>query len=413
MSENSARPELPESWEWRKVGDIATVIRGVSYKKDQCLSEPREGYLPLLRSGNVQARLDLEKKLVYVPEDLIRGDQHLTPGDIVVSVSNSRELVGKAAPLSGAWEGTFGAFLGVVRPIDGAIDPGFLGWFFRSPEYRQVITSLSAATSNIANIRKGHLLNLDIPVPPLDEQKRIAERIRLAFSEVAEGEEHLDRAVALQATFFDQTLRRILHLGEPGIPVGWSRRKLSEIAALSSGGTPARSRPEHFGPGHLWVKIGDLTEAKVDTAAESITNSGLANSSAELLPSGTVLLAMYGASIGRTGILTVEASTNQAICAMQPDLHYVTADFLLVALQARKKTFVAAGYGGAQPNISQRFLKDFEVLLPPLEQQETILDRVGTAKLALGASRSSVGEGRAQAARLRRSVLAAAVCGSL
>src|SRR3954464_3491218 len=100
---------VPANWTSTVVGDVATVIRGVTYKKDQTRVEPGDGYLPLLRSGNVQSELSFDG-LVYIPADLVKPQQRLAAGDIVVSTSNSRELVGKAAPLRADWEGTFGAF---------------------------------------------------------------------------------------------------------------------------------------------------------------------------------------------------------------------------------------------------------------------------------------------------------------
>ena len=153
----------------------------------------------------------------------------------------------------------------------------------------------------------------------------------------------------LQGAFRSRVLAEVLHLRDGTFPDTWSSRELPEVADLSSGGTPSRSGPDYFGPGHLWVKIGDLTEGEVAATEESITASGLTNSSAEVLPAGTVLLAMYGASIGRTGVLGLEAATNQAICAMRPRSSEIIPEYLLLVLQASKETFVKGGYGGAQP----------------------------------------------------------------
>jgi type I restriction enzyme S subunit len=170
---NGQAVRLPHGWRSIKLGDVAEVIRGVGYKKDQSAMEPQCDSVPLLRSGNVQADLDLENKLVYVPRKLVRDDQMLRRGDVIVSVSNSKELVGKAASLSDDWLGTFGAFLGVVRPTTDRIDPAYLGYYFQSPTYRARIAQLSAATNNIANIRKSHLLDLALALPPLDKQRRL------------------------------------------------------------------------------------------------------------------------------------------------------------------------------------------------------------------------------------------------
>jgi len=172
---------------------------------------------------------------------------------------------------------------------------------------------------------------------------------KYGIRDISEGETLLDRAMLLQGAFRSRVLAEVLHLRDGTFPDTWSSRELPEVADLSSGGTPSRSGPDYFGPGHLWVKIGDLTEGEVAATEESITASGLTNSSAEVLPAGTVLLAMYGASIGRTGVLGLEAATNQAICAMRPRSSEIIPEYLLLVLQASKETFVKGGYGGAQP----------------------------------------------------------------
>jgi type I restriction enzyme S subunit len=221
----------------------------------------------------------------------------------------------------------------------------------------------------------------------------------------------LDRAVLLQEVFRSRVRAEVLHLGERNFPGTWSCKKLPEVAELSSGGTPLRSRPEYFGSDHPWVKIGDLTEGEVAATEESITAVGLINSSAELLPVGTVLLAMYGASIGRTGVLGVEASTNQAICAMRPRSTEITSEYLLLVVQASKEAFVAAGYGGAQPNISQRYLKDFEIPVPPLEEQASIARRVADMGGTMATSEAALTQAKRQVDRLRRSALSRGVSG--
>ncbi|UWZ98812.1 restriction endonuclease subunit S [Vibrio splendidus] len=154
--------------------------------------------------------------------------------------------------------------------------------------------------------------------------------------------------------------------------MSWPLVKLGDLFKVTSGGTPSRKKSEYYDGGDIhWVKTGDLHNKYVKSASEFITQSGLDGSSARLYPKGTVLVAMYGATIGACSILDVEAATNQACAAFTPNEN-VDSVFLYYLFKHNKPVFVKAGSGGAQPNISGTFLKNFEIPLPPLAEQKRI-----------------------------------------
>ncbi|EGQ9204904.1 restriction endonuclease subunit S [Vibrio cholerae] len=156
--------------------------------------------------------------------------------------------------------------------------------------------------------------------------------------------------------------------------MSWPMVKLGDLFKITSGGTPSRKKSEYYDGGDIhWVKTGDLHNKYVRSASEFITQEGLAGSSARLYPKGTVLVAMYGATIGACSILDIEAATNQACAAFTPT-EKVDPVFLYYLLKHSKPAFVKAGSGGAQPNISGTFLKNFEIPLPPLDEQKRIAE---------------------------------------
>jgi type I restriction enzyme, S subunit len=160
------------------------------------------------------------------------------------------------------------------------------------------------------------------------------------------------------------------------VPKGWELKKLADICEkISSGGTPSRGNSEYFGGDIPWLKIGDLNEGEITDSKEKITKSGLENSSAKLFPENTVLFAMYGATIGKTGILKKECSTNQAICGMVPG-EKILPTFLLLLLQSKFYQIRKMAEGGAQPNINQEKLKNLEILLPPISTQKQIVAKL-------------------------------------
>ena len=156
-----------------RVGDIARQVRGVSFAKGDAAPTPRDGFLPVLRAGNIrEGRLDFSN-LTYVPSHKISSLQRVRKNDVVIAASSgSIDVVGKAARSVSDFEGAFGAFLKVLRP-ESTVDPGYFAHYFQTPAYRHRISSL-AAGANINNIKNEHLNNLEISLPPLDEQRRIA-----------------------------------------------------------------------------------------------------------------------------------------------------------------------------------------------------------------------------------------------
>ncbi len=156
------------------------------------------------------------------------------------------------------------------------------------------------------------------------------------------------------------------------IPNNWVWTTLGEVGTWQSGGTPSRSNKSYYGGNIPWLKTGDLKDGLISDIPESITEEAVANSSAKINPTGSVLIAMYGATIGKLGILTFPATTNQACCACI-EFNAITQLYLFYFLLSQRNTFISKGGGGAQPNISKEIIVNTFVPLPPLSEQQRIV----------------------------------------
>ncbi|WP_237185632.1 restriction endonuclease subunit S [Rothia nasimurium] len=144
--------------------------------------------------------------------------------------------------------------------------------------------------------------------------------------------------------------------------------RLGDIARWGSGGTPKRSVSEYFGGNIPWLSISDLNDGIVSVSKENITEAGLANSSAKLVPAGSILVAMYG-SIGKLGIAGVDLTTSQAIAFAIPDESVILAQYLFYKLLELRPRLISMGRGGTQQNIGQADLKGIEIELPSIIEQ--------------------------------------------
>ena len=244
-----------------------------------------------------------------------------------------------------------------------------------------------------------------IPLPPLAEQYRIVAEIRKWFSliDIIEtGKDDLQTIIkqakskildlAIHGKLVPQDpndepaselLKRINPKAEitcdnghsKKLPKGWIWTTLGSIGIWQAGGTPSRSNKSYFGGNIPWLKTGDLNDGYVSEIPEGITEEAVANSSAKINPIGSILIAMYVATIGKLGILTYPASTNQACCAC---IKYfaIIQSYLFYFLLSHRAAFIAKGGGGAQPNISKEIIVNTLIPLPPLAEQQRIVAKI-------------------------------------
>ena len=262
-----------------------------------------------------------------------------------------------------------------------------------------------AGSTNQKELYIGVLSDLSFPLPPLAEQQRIVAEIEKWFvliNEIEQGQTDLQSVIkqtknkildlAIHGKFVPQDpndepaselLKRINPKAEitcdnghsEKLPQGWIWTTLGNIGVWQAGGTPSRSNKSYFAGNIPWLKTGDLNDGFIYEIPESITEEAVANSSAKINPIGSILIAMYGATIGKLGILTFPASTNQACCACVK-YFAITQPYLFYLLLSHRKDFIAKGGGGAQPNISKEIIVNTAIPLPPLSEQQRIVQKI-------------------------------------
>ncbi|MCS3463154.1 MULTISPECIES: restriction endonuclease subunit S [unclassified Citrobacter] len=182
ISEDEKPYELPVGWECARLGNTVAIIRGITFPASEKHKEPSEGKVACLRTANVQDSIEWDD-LLYVSESFVkRSEQFAEKGDIVMSMANSRELVGKVAYIYNIPTGsaTFGGFLSAIRPY--GFNAAFLMSVLRSPNIKSILIDSSSQTTNIANISLEKLNPLVISVPPIGEQNRIASKVEELMS---------------------------------------------------------------------------------------------------------------------------------------------------------------------------------------------------------------------------------------
>lgn len=159
------------------------------------------------------------------------------------------------------------------------------------------------------------------------------------------------------------------------VPQNWAWTTLGKIGKWQSGSTPNRLNIDYYGGNIPWLKTGDLNNEYITYIPEHITERALNETSVKLNPKGSVLIAMYGATIGKVGILTFPATTNQACCACDV-FDGIENMYLFYFLISHRKEFIRQAGGGAQSNISKEKIVNAYIPIPPLAEQKRMLHKI-------------------------------------
>jgi type I restriction enzyme, S subunit len=199
---------------------------------------------------------------------------------------------------------------------------------------------------------------------------------------------------------------------EEKMRAGWSLLRLGEVCKTATGGTPSRKFPEYFQGDVPWVKSGELPDGIIIENQEFISEKAIQNSNAKVFPAGTLLIALYGATVGKLGILSKAAATNQAISAIFPPTN-INSKYLFWYLRSIRADLVAQAVGGAQPNISQGIIRNLLIPIAPFDQQKRIVAEIEKQFSRLDEAVANLKRVKANLKRYKAAVLKAAVEGRL
>ncbi|EEU7142917.1 restriction endonuclease subunit S, partial [Campylobacter coli] len=244
-------------------------------------------------------------------------------------------------------------------------------------------TQIQTSTKIVAQPKLAitRLKQIQIPLPPLKEQERIVGILDESFAKIDESIKILEQDLLNLDELMQSALQKAFNPLKDNakenykLPQGWEWKNLGEIANTSSGGTPSRNKKEYWENGNIkWLKSGELNDGYIDFIEENITEEAIKNSSAKIFQKGTLLIAMYGATAGKLGILNLDSATNQAICAfLHKDKNIKFLEkFLFYFLFFLRDKIIKDSFGGAQPNINQTYIKNLQIPLPPIKEQEQI-----------------------------------------
>ena len=426
--------EIPKGWEWTRIRNISQSYIGLTYSPTDVSSR---GTI-VLRSSNIQDGKIVLNDVVRVSKEISKKLQVEKNDIIICARNGSAKLVGKSAVVTDVTEPmTFGAFMAIcktalyqyvsiflqsdlffsqLRGVSGTTTINQLTqnnfndfWIPIPPanEQKRIVEKLqnvspfieryskSQETLNLMNIQIKEQLKKSILqeaiqgklVPQIAEEgtaQELLEQIRQEKQKlVKEGK--LKKSVLTDSViykgddnkYYEQIGKKCLDITEQitfEIPVNWAWARMGQIGDWGAGSTPQRGNANYYNGNILWLKTGELNNGIVYDTEEKITQKAFQDCSLRMNKIGDVLIAMYGATIGKLAIVGKDLTTNQACCGCTPYLIYNW--YLFYFLMASRDSFIKKGEGGAQPNISRVKLVEHLIPLPPLKEQHRIVAQI-------------------------------------
>jgi len=355
---------MKKDWTYKKLREVGTVITGstpstkdnMNYSsQDVCFFKPSD-----LSSDSL---VKLSKSEFYISKHAFEHSRKLPKGSVLTTCIG---IIGKVGILTE--EATCNQQINAIIPNPDIIISDFLGYSIMSKKH---ILQASANAPVVPLLNKTQFSEFSIPIPPLSIQRSIVAELDLLHSVISKKKEQLRELDNLAQSLFYQMF------GDPITnPMGWEIKKLGEVAETTSGGTPSKSNNEYYENGTIpWLRSGEVSQGFIYNTELFITQKGLDNSSAKMIPVDSVAIAMYGATVGEVGIIKSPMCTNQAICSILPN-KYLVPIYLRYFLMAMKPKYIAVAAGGAQPNISQAIIRNTHLPLPPLSLQQSFAAKV-------------------------------------
>ena len=363
------------SFKLEKLGNYIDILPGFAFKSTDFVSDG----VAVIKIKNICPPSVSLEDLTYVDNEIAEKSKKfiLSYNDVLIAMTGSHinqwaSVVGRVARIKYKNKTLLNQRVGKITIKQNAqADIDYVYYFLSQDSVKIQLASTAGGAANQANISPAHIKNLEFPCPDLETQERIGGILK-AYDDLIENNKKqiklLEEAAQRLYKEWFVDLRFPGHENVPvldGVPEGWEKKKMKEVVVTTSGGTPSRGHAEYYRDGSFfWIKTKELDDGFIFETEEMITEEAVNKSSAKILKAGSIVLAMYGATIGKLGITTTEMTCNQACCVFDMSTFKNGTEFLFCWLLENRNFLVHQGKGSAQPNLSQEMIKNFEIILP-------------------------------------------------
>lgn len=357
--------------EWKKLGDLGTFIRGTGIQKSDFVDD---GY-PCIHYGQIHTKygISTEKTISFISEELYKKSKKAVKGDVVLATT-SEDAEGVAKPV--AWLGDNDvAISGDAFIFHHNQNGKYLAHVFASHRFNLFKVKHVSGTK-VVRITGDSMAKFEFPLPPLSEQNRIVG----ILDTFTESIENLKKQISERKKQYEHYRDQLLDLeGKPGVEMKTVKDLCKNIC---SGGTPSTSHKEYYNGNIPWLRTQEVDWKNIYDTEIKITNEAIANSSAKLIPVNCVIVAMYGATAAKVAINKIPLCTNQACCNLEIDNRIAIYKYVYQWLCKEYYRIKSMGEG-SQNNINGKKIKEYQIPLPSIEEQNRIVTILDTFEASI------------------------------
>ena len=353
----------PDGVEYKPLSEIAEISRGGGLqKKDFC----EEGF-PCIHYGQIYTQFEMvtDHAITYVPKDVFDRQKKAVFGDIIMAVTSENiEDVCKCV----VWLGSEAvAVSGHTAIIHHEQNPKYLAYYFSSDMFFCAKKRLAQGTK-VIEVAPDKLKNIIIPIPPLEIQDTIVDILDKFSGSTGQLIKALGDEAKLRRKQYEYYREQLLSFSDK-----IQKATIQSVCTIvCSGGTPNSKTSEYYGGNIPWLRTQEIDFGEIQKTELCITEEGLNNSSAKWVPAKTVIVAMYGATVGKVAYTSIPLTTNQACCNLVVDENKAYYKYVFYYL-ASIYEFIKSLGKGSQTNINAQIVKDLTIPLPSLDEQRRIV----------------------------------------
>ena len=373
--------DIPSSWVWSKIEYIADYKNGFAFNSGMMEKETRDGY-PIIKSANIgQKKVIINYKTDYILNPTKKMlDCIINKNDILMVLSSQSSNV-EPLGVSAIYKYDTPSLLNqrVLKLVcNSLVNPDYVLYAINSNWFHNKLSNKAAGLAQ-ANLKLEHVLSMEIPIPPLEEQKQIVNKIEELFELIDKKEKNDQEKMKLKEILKDKILDSAINgnLLKNANREIWKKEVLGNVGDWKAGSTPSKDNLNYYLDGTIpWLLTGDLNDGIVKSVGHFVTELAYKECSLRLNPVNSVLIAMYGATIGKVAINEIETTTNQACCACICDENIIYYKYLFYYLISIRDKLKSKAEGAGQPNISKLKICNTSISLPPLEEQKRIVEKI-------------------------------------
>lgn len=419
---------IPKGWSTNRIKFLFSFGRGLNITK----SDLTETGIPVISYGQIHSKQNTgtsvnDSLLRYVPKQIAEEHQECKTkvGDFIFAdTSEDKDGCGNCVYVDR--DGIFAGYHALVFDGKGKNNKYF-AYLFKSEEWRTQIRS-KASGVKVFSITQNIMSNCTVIIPSKEEQRAIAAYLDHKVGKIDASVSAIDKQIAdlkaYRTSIISEAVTKGLNpnakmkdsgvkwIGE--IPMGWNVFKTGwSFPNMGSGTTPDTNNFLFYDDnGYNWLQTGDLNDGVISSTTKHISEIAVREKKMNFYPKNSIVIAMYGATIGKVGYLEIETTTNQACCVLPPQKE-IDSKYIFYTMQSSKNVLISKSVGGGQPNISQTIIKEHIIPVPPLPEQHAIASYLDKKTAKIASAITSLEQQRSDLEALKQSIISEAVTGKV